>query len=738
MPQWTTPTTINTNDNTLEPQNTFAINNMDNSKVEKNVPYDQFSSDSLLSILYDQSVFNSINYNNNSNSNSNSNINSHSGTFPNESNPNVLDDSFNVIDKTDLSKHLLTPTFEDFLSPRSQSPQNSTNMKTNISELANSNNTTVMTNKFSNKYLDPVPNPNFIINNNNNTNINNTNTNINNQGIPFTLQEDEEPTTNLDDLIKDITSDTNSNNIINDNDLFLNNAFFNIDNGIRRHSDAFLTNNTAVPSNMSTSRASISHQFDMWTGLQSNSNKNSNSLRKVASLNNSSNNMLLRTKSNRQLGTNTLKPSGKFNSNFINFIDPFNNNNNNNNSNSDNNNNNKSNSSEFIRPPLKRAVTSVKSTDNIHLISSPSNERTYSVRKNPYRGSVPTIDINILKELSASAGITPLSKVSPSNDRFYNNLDDSLSSNNLVPVTAPASETVSLSNDVSNNLSELAKSNPPSTESSYPSENTSIQRNDVPIISPYSDGNSNNSNNNNYDHSYLSLPQKTIRSASVADLYSSVEKSTQTLPVNTVTPLPVKYLNMSNDACMEKISPLNMNQQQQIMAPSQMNQNANQCPMPQMLPFIPPSKSVTNGNNDLSLEQHRVMNLPIQPIPQNASMPSKNKISNVEPHSRNPPGYRRTSITIVQTNKKKNQATNSCKEKAYQCEYCEKSFKRAEHKKRHVRSIHTQERPFSCQLCNKKFSRSDNLQQHLKVHKKHELEEIKKIQLNILKDPSFR
>ncbi|KPV76450.1 uncharacterized protein RHOBADRAFT_894, partial [Rhodotorula graminis WP1] len=45
---------------------------------------------------------------------------------------------------------------------------------------------------------------------------------------------------------------------------------------------------------------------------------------------------------------------------------------------------------------------------------------------------------------------------------------------------------------------------------------------------------------------------------------------------------------------------------------------------------------------------------------------------------------------------------------------CGKCFKRSEHLKRHVRSIHTNERPFQCQwpTCKRLFSRHDNLNQH--------------------------
>ncbi|KAI8141799.1 hypothetical protein BJV82DRAFT_517848 [Fennellomyces sp. T-0311] len=54
-----------------------------------------------------------------------------------------------------------------------------------------------------------------------------------------------------------------------------------------------------------------------------------------------------------------------------------------------------------------------------------------------------------------------------------------------------------------------------------------------------------------------------------------------------------------------------------------------------------------------------------------------------------------------------------------QAEGCGKVFKRSEHLKRHIRSIHTLEKPFECpyQSCHKRFSRSDNLNQHIRIHR---------------------
>ncbi|GAA5975837.1 hypothetical protein JCM10908_005296 [Rhodotorula pacifica] len=60
--------------------------------------------------------------------------------------------------------------------------------------------------------------------------------------------------------------------------------------------------------------------------------------------------------------------------------------------------------------------------------------------------------------------------------------------------------------------------------------------------------------------------------------------------------------------------------------------------------------------------------------------------------------------------------------KVYVCKApeCGRVFRRSEHLKRHVRSIHTYEKPFQCQwpTCKKYFARHDNLKQHLRTHRR--------------------
>ncbi|KAI0230609.1 hypothetical protein L0F63_000133 [Massospora cicadina] len=61
----------------------------------------------------------------------------------------------------------------------------------------------------------------------------------------------------------------------------------------------------------------------------------------------------------------------------------------------------------------------------------------------------------------------------------------------------------------------------------------------------------------------------------------------------------------------------------------------------------------------------------------------------------------------------KDYPTHTCPEPS-----CQREFKRLEHLKRHIQSIHSNYKPYHChfQGCDRRFSRSDNLNQHLKIH----------------------
>ncbi|CDO96562.1 unnamed protein product [Kluyveromyces dobzhanskii CBS 2104] len=82
-------------------------------------------------------------------------------------------------------------------------------------------------------------------------------------------------------------------------------------------------------------------------------------------------------------------------------------------------------------------------------------------------------------------------------------------------------------------------------------------------------------------------------------------------------------------------------------------------------------------------------------------------------------GFKKKRSSISKPNVAKSTSPQDEEEKPFKCDQCNKTFRRSEHLKRHVRSVHSTERPFHCQFCDKKFSRSDNLSQHLKTHKKH-------------------
>ncbi|KAK9465622.1 hypothetical protein V1512DRAFT_194406, partial [Lipomyces arxii] len=50
--------------------------------------------------------------------------------------------------------------------------------------------------------------------------------------------------------------------------------------------------------------------------------------------------------------------------------------------------------------------------------------------------------------------------------------------------------------------------------------------------------------------------------------------------------------------------------------------------------------------------------------------------------------------------------------KRFECMECNRKFRRREHLKRHISTLHQREKPYACEFCSRRFSRGDNLLQH--------------------------
>lgn len=654
-----------------------------------------------------------------------------------------------------LTNDLLTPTLNDLLSTRSESPRTLKQHKTQINmDLFNSGNlnsqrevspgTNIKFGNMSPNRVVPNPGMNF-----SDSYLDKASNKI------FNL---EEPSTNLDDLFNDVTSNGKGTNNIDDddndeeedevdesngekNDIFLTNSLLDVDENYRRHSDVMLNNNNIVPTMTPTSRASISHQFDMWSGLQKTKNHNS-SLYNRSNLSNkhkpnnkksnTNDSSIIKPTPNRQADNSISNMLDDFN---LNFTDPFDKNN------------------DLSEP-------NTGSKENIFSPSSPKNERRYSVRKAAHRGSVPAVDVEILRRLSTSAGMTPSSNFSSSE----NNTNNGRTTSNTAISQGLLSSNGTPNEDMMNNI----KSNNSSTDNFHNrvspeyAGNRFIQNNNnknVPLGQrmgfndsyniPNTNGSSSGTNNNDskYNSSYVSLPQKTARSASVANISSNRMPSSYTLPMRTYSPPPPNLNTIPNNSYMGRLSPAGMTPQQQAqfqnqMLPPQQNQmNAgfNQFSMSQG-----PSP-VTFGNvappPPQQQQQQPIVNLPIRPIPQQQQQQHtlQQPVMAIPNFGQpvNGPRIISASTTIVKPNGNIDMLRTDDKDKPYKCDHCGKAFKRAEHLKRHIRSIHNQERPFTCLQCNKKFSRNDNLQQHMKIHERNAVEKRKEKFMPLPPNPSF-
>lgn len=65
-----------------------------------------------------------------------------------------------------------------------------------------------------------------------------------------------------------------------------------------------------------------------------------------------------------------------------------------------------------------------------------------------------------------------------------------------------------------------------------------------------------------------------------------------------------------------------------------------------------------------------------------------------------------------------NKITNdSCADKTYKCDLCQKVFKQSGHVTRHVMSVHRNKRPHVCKICQKAFTQATHLRSHESLHR---------------------
>lgn len=121
------------------------------------------------------------------------------------------------------------------------------------------------------------------------------------------------------------------------------------------------------------------------------------------------------------------------------------------------------------------------------------------------------------------------------------------------------------------------------------------------------------------------------------------------------------------------------------------------------------SSASTKANNSSSLSARSLIN------GHNNILKSENRASK----SPSIDSLKSSSTTSTTTASTTAHLINDDAEKPFKCDDCPKAFRRSEHLKRHIRSVHSNIRPFPCKFCDKKFSRSDNLAQHLRTHNRH-------------------
>lgn len=458
----------------------------------------------------------------------------------------------------------------------------------------------------------------------------------------------------LDNYMTNERSTTNSGASRNNLNLDLGD----IDN-IRRHSE--VSNNNLIPE-MTNNRASISHQMDFWN-MQNVKNapvqqRFDTLVEPVDDINYDNDQQKMDKELSQILGDYNL-----------NFIDPFT---------SDVQPTETNNTIQpVVTQPVMAPMTQVRSYDNAttnfqmdrkhSLIEDPSTKKKFVVPgvhspQSPRQTRQYSVGKKQQHRYSVPNLHAPLNNTYlPQNNQGSNNNNNNNNMINVVPWKNPGSPT-------SNNSFELENHQPRRILSA--DGNIPLNFGNSP---PFPDQIDNSFFNNEYLNNNL---------------------STGNINANVPLQFPTGTSNMYGNSSMSpNNNPQFYNYQQQQQQQNYMDQAGR-------------SKSTTIANfgrtykSDLTMASTLQKNL--------AHHTSRNSISSRQ-KSRTPsiPNLGGTTTTTIDEN-----------DKPFTCTTCGKSFRRSEHLRRHIRSVHSQERPFACTLCDKKFSRSDNLSQHLKTHKK--------------------
>ncbi|KAK4516486.1 uncharacterized protein ATC70_011458 [Mucor velutinosus] len=189
------------------------------------------------------------------------------------------------------------------------------------------------------------------------------------------------------------------------------------------------------------------------------------------------------------------------------------------------------------------------------------------------------------------------------------------------------------------------------------------------------------------------------------------------LPTPTIVSSQLMTPSLSSSSCSSQMHELSIYDLLELV-PTQYQQQEAYCVSPPS-PFVSHHSAATNDDDDQDENKQTVNEANDKRDTKASSCAAGGGKAKVKKSTR----ARRNDVSGVTSNDCKKYKETSCEldAKQFLCEYddCGKLFKRSEHLKRHIKSIHTKEKPYSCPYkdCGKSFARTDNLSQHIRIHR---------------------